>query len=56
MLHTRVTDDVVVIATGLILFPSLTILSTIVMMESRKSLRKKKCTEVVKEFLLEKHQ
>ena len=25
------------------------------MLESRESLRKKKCTEVVKEFLLERH-
>ena len=37
-------------------FSSLIILSMIVMLESRESLRKKKCTEVVKEFLLEKHQ
>ena len=56
MLRTRVTEDVIVIVKGFILFPSLTILSTIVMLESRESLRKKKCTEVVKEFLLEKNQ
>ena len=56
MLHTWVTEDVIVIATGFILFSLLTILSTIVMLESRESLRKKKGTEVVKEFLLEKHQ
>ena len=56
MLRTRVTEDVIVIATGFILYSSLTILSTIVMLESRESLRKKKCTEVVKEFLLEKYQ
>ena len=55
MLHTWVTEDVIVIATGFIFLSSLTILSTIVMLESRESLRKKKCTEVVKEFLLEKH-
>ena len=56
MFPTRITEDVIVIATGFILFSSLTILSTIVMLESRESLRKKKCTEVVKEFLLENHQ
>ena len=56
MLRTRVTEDVIVIATGFILFSSQTILLTIVMLESRGSLRKKKCTEVVKEFLLKKHQ
>ena len=56
MFPTRITEDVIVIATGFILFSSLTILSTIVMLESRESLRKKKCTEVIKEFLLEKHQ
>ena len=56
MLRTRITEDVIVIATGLILFSSLTILSMIIMLESRESLRKKKCTEEVKEFLLEKHQ
>ena len=55
MLHTWVTEDVIVIATGFIFLSLLTILSTIVMLESRESLRKKKCTEVVKEFLLEKH-
>ena len=55
-LCTRVTEDVIVIATGFILFSLLTILWMIVMLESRESLRKKKCTEVVKEFLLEKHQ
>ena len=54
MLCTRVTEDV--IATGFILSSSLTILSTIVMLESRENLRKKKGTEVVKDFLLEKHQ
>ena len=56
MFPTRITEDVIVIATGFILFSSLTILSTIVMLESRESLRKKKCTEMIKEFLLEKHQ
>ena len=56
MFPTRITEDAIVIATGFIPFSSLTILSTIVMLESKKSLRKKKCTEVVKEFLLEKHQ
>ena len=56
MLLTRVTEDVIVIATGFIHFLSLTILSTVVMLESRESLRKKKCTKVVKEFLLEKPQ
>ena len=56
MLRTWVTEDVIVIATGFILFSSLTILSTIVMLESRKSLRTKKCTEEVKEFLLGKYQ
>ena len=56
MFPTRITEDVIVIATGFILFSSLTILSTIVMLESRESLRKEKCTEMVKEFLLEKHQ
>ena len=30
--------------------------STMVMLESRESVKKKKCAEVVKEFLLEKHQ
>ena len=54
--RTRVTEDVIVIAIGFILFSSLTILSTIVMLESRESLRKKNCTEVAEEFLLEKHQ
>ena len=56
MFPTRITEDVIVIATGFILFSSLTILSTILMLESKESLRKKKCTEVVKEFLLEKDQ
>ena len=54
MLRRKVTKDVIVIATGFVLFSSLIILSTIVMLESRESLRKKKCTEVVKEFSLEK--
>ena len=56
MLRTRFTEDVIVIAIGFNLFSLLTILSLIVMLESRESLRKKKCTEVVKGFLLEKHQ
>ena len=56
MLRTWVTEDVIVIAAGFIIFSSLAIVSTIVMLESRESLRKRKGTEVVKEFLLEKHQ
>ena len=54
MLRTRVTKDVIVIATGFILFSSLTILSTIVMLESRESLRKKNVYRNGQRFFIRK--
>ena len=54
MLCTRVTEDMIVIASGFILFSLLTILSTIVMLDSWESLRKKTDTEVVKKNFIRK--
>ena len=56
ILRPWVTEDAIVIATGFILFFIADQSFDDSYVGSRKSLRKKKCTEVVIEFLLEKHQ